>query len=98
MKINWIVQLALPWMVSDPEPDFDKQEAKRRKTVSRWSRGCAMALAEMQLRELGTDAKARVLNPLSGEYEAFVMTTEDGKQTTKVYHGREKREKRKPKR
>jgi hypothetical protein len=97
MKAEWIVQLALPWMVSDPEEP--KKEEVRRKTVGRYTHPCALALAEMNLIELGPEAKCRVYNPRTGEYDAMLYTAADEngnspkEERIKVFHGRENRDK-----
>jgi hypothetical protein len=93
MKMQWIVQLAFPWMASDP--DEPKAEVKRRRRVPRFTKPCAQAIAEMSLCELGPDVKARIFNPTTGEYEALLYTenAENPQERIKVYHGRENRDK-----
>jgi hypothetical protein len=88
MTMDWIVQLAFAWMVSDP--DEPKKEEKRVKVVPRWPKGCALAISEMALREIGTEAKSRVFNPTTGEYIAHVI---DEKGEVKSFNGRENRDK-----
>jgi hypothetical protein len=92
-KVEWIIQLALPWMVSDPEEPA--KEEKRRKKVARWVRPCALAIAEMHLVELGPMAKCRVWNARTGEYDAllFVGSNPNESERIKVIYGRDNRDK-----
>lgn len=78
MKPEWVIQQSMPWSTPDAG---DKRRMRR---AARYSKACAVALAEMFLVELGQNAKLRAYNPTTGDYEALIMlsgaeakTTED---------------------